>query len=132
MSAQKNDSAKVTKLQTIEFAQVVVLVLIGFALYYKNHNLYVAAFIVTIISLVIPKVFYPFAICWFALSKVLSAISSRILMSIVFFVIVVPVGFFRRLTGVDNLKLRQFKKSRKSVLVDRDYLYEEHDFLNTF
>jgi hypothetical protein len=53
-------------------------------------------------------------------------------MSIVFLVIVVPVGVFRKLMGIDNLKLRQFKKSRQSVMVTRDHQYEDADFLNTF
>jgi DNA integrity scanning protein DisA with diadenylate cyclase activity len=132
MGAQKKIFPTITKLQTVEFAQVAVLVLIGFALYYKNHNLIIAALVVTLISLVVPKIFYPFAVGWFGLSKILSAVSSKILMAMVFLVIVVPVGFFRRLTGVDNLKIRQFKKSRQSVMVNRDHLYTEADFLNTF
>ncbi|MDB4924027.1 SxtJ family membrane protein [Mucilaginibacter sp.] len=132
MDTQKSILAKITKLQTVEFSQVLVVVLIGLALYYKNHDLVIATLAVALISLVIPKLFYPLAVGWFSLSKVLSAVSSKILMGIVFILIVIPVGFFRKLTGVDNLKLRQFKKSRQSVMINRDHLYKDADFLNTF
>jgi hypothetical protein len=132
MSKSTKTFAGVSKLQTVEFALVAVLVLIGLGLYYKIHQCLLAALIITIISLIVPKVFYPFAVAWFGLSKILSAGSSKILMALVFIVIVVPTGLFRKLTGKDSLKLRQFKKSRQSVMVDREHSYEAADFLNTF
>jgi hypothetical protein len=132
MSVKQSIFPHVTKLQTVEFAQVLVVVLTALALYYKNHNLVVAALTIALVSLIIPKTFYPLAVGWFGLSKLISAVSSKVLMSIVFFVIVVPVGVFRKLMGIDNLKLRQFKKSRQSAMVTRDHQYEDADFLNTF
>jgi hypothetical protein len=132
MSRSTKTFAGVTKLQTVEFAQVAVFVLIGLGLYYKNHPCILAALVVTMISLIVPKVFYPFAVAWFGFSKILSAGSSKILMALVFMVIVVPTGLFRKLTGKDGLKLRRFKKSRESVMINRDHAYEAADFINTF
>ncbi|HTH82642.1 MAG TPA: SxtJ family membrane protein [Mucilaginibacter sp.] len=132
MSRSTKIFAGVTKLQTVEFAQVAIFVLISLGLYYKNHSCITAALIVTIVGLIVPKVFYPFAVAWFGLSKILSAGSSKILMGFVFMIIVVPTGLFRKLTGKDGLKLCQFKKSRQSVMADRNHTYEAADFLNTF
>jgi hypothetical protein len=43
---------------------------------------------------------------WMALAEVLSFISTRIILAFVFFVIVTPIGFVKRLTGWDPLHRR--------------------------
>jgi hypothetical protein len=124
--------AKVTEKQSQEFGQVAVLVSIFLALYLGEKNFLRAAFILSLITVTIPSIFYPLAVCWFGLSGILSATSSRILMGMVFLLIVIPVGLSRKLLGKDNLKLKQFKKSKGSVMINRDHLYTEADLLHTF
>ena len=124
--------AKVTEKQSQEFGQVAVLVSIFLALYLGEKNFLRAAFILSLITVTIPSIFYPLAVCWFGLSGILSAASSRILMAIVFLLIVIPVGLSRKLLGKDNLKLKQFKKGKGSVMINRDHLYTEADLLHTF
>lgn len=126
------DFLKLTKKQCTEFGLVAILVCIFFALYLHEDNFVVASFILTLITIIVPILFYPFAVLWFGLSYVLSAVSSRIMMSVVFFLMVIPVGLFRRISGKDSLRLRQFKKGKKSVMIERNHVYTEADLLNTF
>ena len=123
---------KVTEKQSQEFGQVAVLATIIFTLYTGEKNFLIAALILSFITLTIPSVFYPFAVCWFGLSGILATVSSRILMGMVFLFIVIPVGLSRKLLGKDSLKLKQFKKSKGSVMVNRDHLYTDADLLHTF
>lgn len=132
MVSIKKYFTKVTKKQTAEFGQVTVLATIFFALRYKENSCVVAAFIISLITLTVPVVFYPFATVWFGLSKVLAAASSKILLGIVFFLVVVPVGLWRKMLGRDNLKIKQFKKSGESVMAVRDHWYTEEDILHSF
>lgn len=122
----------VTRQQSAEFGQVTILVAIFFALYLRENNFVIAAFILTLITIVVPVIFYPFAVLWFGMAKILNAVSMTVLMGLVFFIIVTPVGLFRRLTGRDSLKINQFKKGRQSVMTDRDHLYTGDDLLHTF
>jgi hypothetical protein len=69
---------------------------------------------------------------WVALGKGLNLVSQTILLALVYFLIVVPTGLIRRLAGVDTLRLRQFKKSRNSVLTTRNHSYTGDDLKNTF
>ena len=71
-------------------------------------------------------------IVWFGLSKLLGKISTGILLGVVFFVIVIPVALFRNMLRLDGLKLKQFKKSKDSVLVIREHTYADSDLLHTF
>jgi hypothetical protein len=132
MGGFKRIFAKITKKQCVEFGLVTVLVSTFLAFYQKENNFVIAAFILSFFTIAVPFIFYPLAVCWFGLSKILNAISSRILMGVVFLLIVIPVGLSRKLLGKDNLKLKQFKKNKESVMVNRDHLYTEADFLHTF
>jgi hypothetical protein len=128
----KNNIVGITKKQCVEFGLVTILVTCFLAICLKQNYLVIAAFFLTLITIVVPIVFYPFATVWFWLSKILSAIGSRILLTIVFFIVVTPVGLIRRFLNRDSLKIDQFKKSTKSVMTDRDHLYTDGDFTDTF
>jgi hypothetical protein len=78
------------------------------------------------------KLLYPFVAFWYGLGAILNAISSRVILTLIFFLIVTPVAFIRRLSGADALKLKQFKKDSRSVMVVRDHEYKAGDFENTF
>jgi hypothetical protein len=132
MTAAKFFSAKITKKQCVEFGQVATLVVLIFALRYKNDHWVLAAFVLILMTIILPIIFYPFAIIWFGLFELLSIISPAILLTIIFFLIVTPVGLIRRLLGKDSMRLRQFKKNKGSVMVDRNHLYTESDLLHTF
>jgi ABC-type nitrate/sulfonate/bicarbonate transport system permease component len=123
---------KITKMQSMEFGLVTILVAIVLALLFKEHSFIVAALILTLITIIVPICFYPLAVVWFGLSKVLGMISSNLIMSFVFFLIVVTVGILRKLLGIDTLQIHQFKKDKKSVMINRDHLYVKSDLLYTF
>ncbi len=122
----------ITKKQCVEFGLVTILAAIFLAIYLKQNHFVTGAFFLTLVTILVPTVFYPFAAVWFWLSKVLSMIGSRVLLTIVFFIVVTPVGLVRRLLNKNNLKIDQFKKSTKSVMTDRNHLYTAGDFTDTF
>ena len=62
----------------------------------------------------------------------LSFFLQLLLLGIVFFLVITPVGRIRRLCGIDSLRLRQFKKGRRSVLTDRNHVYTPDDLKNIF
>jgi hypothetical protein len=123
---------KITRKQSAEFGQVSVLVSILFAIYYRNWHLATISFWILLLTILIPGIFYPLAFIWFGLSKILSKISSLFILNLVFLFLVIPVGLFRKMIGIDNLKLKKFKKNRDSVMTERNHLYEAKDLVNTF
>jgi predicted membrane chloride channel (bestrophin family) len=122
----------ITRKMCIEFGLVAILLTIFLSIYQKQSYFVIWAFILTLITLLIPILFYPFAALWFWLGKVLSFIGSRVFLTIIFFIIVTPMGQIRRLLKRDSLKINQFKKSTESVMTDRDHLYTADDFKDTF
>jgi len=75
-----------------------------------------AAFVM--ISFTIPNVFTYLNLFWIKLGYFLGKIISPIVMGIVFFTIVTPIGLLLRLFGKDILRL---KRNNKSYWIKRDY-----------
>jgi hypothetical protein len=66
------------------------------------------------------------------LAQTLNTLSTTLLLTLVFFCIVVPVALIRRLAGADPLRLKEFKKGRGSVLVTRNHPWSKQDLKNLF
>jgi hypothetical protein len=132
MTTAEKKSKKITRKQCMEFGQVATLAVLIFALHYKNDHWVTAAFVLILITIILPVIFYPFAFVWFSLSELLSMVSPAILLTVIFFLIVTPVGLIRKLLGKDSMRLKQFKKGKRSVMIDRNHLYIESDLLHTF
>lgn len=64
---------------------------------------------------------------WYWLADLLGALMSRVLMTLVFVVVLVPVALLYRLSGKDRLKLR---RNAGATWKKRDHLYQGKDLKN--
>lgn len=78
-------------------------------------------------NLVFPSLFWPFAHVWFGLGQALGLVTSRLLLSLVYFLLVTPIGIFRRLLGADPLHLKAWKEPNQSAFSVRDQTYRRED-----
>jgi len=85
-----------------------------------------------VINMTFPRFYYPFAIIWFGLAGLMGDVVSRILLSIVYIVLVLPVGFIRKLAGKDSMNLKEFRKTDSSVMIKRDHIYSPADLEKPF
>jgi len=97
---------------------MVVLLLVAY-LATKREDLVPTALVVLVLAMSAPQLFRPVAVVWLALARLLGAISSTALLTLVFFAVVTPVGWARRLLGKDTLRLRAFKASESSAFTTR-------------
>jgi saxitoxin biosynthesis operon SxtJ-like protein len=93
----------------------------------KREGLLFAAIGLQVLGMTRPQAYRPIAVVWLGLSRVLGSVLSKILLSVVFFAVVTPVAILRRLLGRDSLKLRAFKASEESVMVERNHLFVGRD-----
>ncbi|HEY9259168.1 SxtJ family membrane protein [Chitinophaga sp.] len=128
----RHHSSIITRQQCIEFGQVAVLAAIVAALYYRHFQWVSVALMLLAITIIVPRLFYPMAWVWFGFSKILGEINIRVMLTLVFVLVVLPVGLWRKLRGRDSLQLRRFKKDDASVMVVRDHLYMKEDLQHTF
>lgn len=83
-------------------------------------------------AMTFPPVFRPFAKVWFALSFLLGTIVSRIILTVLFLVMVLPVGLIRRAMGKDAMKIKSWKKGDDSVFHLRDHDFSAQDLENPY
>jgi len=111
-------------------AAVLIVLLIG--LFTRKAIFYQIGIPLLVVNMIIPVFFFPFAILWFGLSGLMGDILSRVILSIVYIFVVLPVGFIRKLAGKDPLNLRNFKSADHSVMINRDHLYSSDDLEKPF
>lgn len=106
-------------------AMVFICLLIGC---FGQKQLFVALSIpLLLINMIWPTVYKPVAKLWLGLSHLLGTIVSKIILTAIFFVLVTPVGFIRRIFGADSLQLRKWKKGRSSVFRVRQHKFKPED-----
>ena len=115
------------KNQAKDTGLAIVLILLIIEYVKRPGWLVIAAMAVMVLTMTWPTVFTHLARIWFRFSHFLGSIVSKIILSIVFFLIVTPVGFVRKVFGADPMKTRLWKKGDESVLVERNHLYTKDD-----
>ncbi len=117
----------ITKKQIAETGVVFAIILILAGLYIGVREFFFGAAALLLVTLVIPSALTPLAFLWFGISKVLGWSTSKLLLGIVFYFLVTPVGLFRRLSGKDRLQLGQFKKDITSAFTKRNHTFISSD-----
>jgi hypothetical protein len=80
-----------------------------------------------VIAMTYPPIFQPFAIFWFALSTSLGAVVSKVILTGLFFGLVLPVGLMRRVLGKDSMQIKGWHKGKGSVFRVRNHRFVAKD-----
>jgi hypothetical protein len=118
---------KITKDESRDTGMAIVLLLLILWISLKRKELVMGAIALHIVNMTLPQLYRPIAVLWLGFSDGMAAVVSKILMFIVFFAVVTPIGVVRRLLGKDSLKLRAFKAGKDSVMVVRNHTFTGQD-----
>ena len=118
---------RMTKDQSRDTGMAMVLLLLIVYFRTRRNGFLWAAIASHVLNMVVPRIYAPIAVLWLGFSHVLGTVMSKILLSILFFGIVTPIGMLRRLLGKDSLKLRAFKAGEESVMLVRNHMFVGRD-----
>jgi hypothetical protein len=104
-------------------AMVLIFLILGFFL--NNSLFFKIATLILLVNMISPIVYKPIAIAWLGLSYFIGSIVSKVLLTIIFFVVVTPIGLIRHYLGNDPLKLKRFKKDNESVMQVRNITFDK-------
>jgi multisubunit Na+/H+ antiporter MnhG subunit len=123
---------KISRDQAKDTGMAMVLICLILSFFLKNDLYIKIALVALIINMIVPTFYkYP-AYVWLGLSHLLGAVVSRVLLTLIFFIIVTPVSLIRRLFGFDSLKLRKFKRGSGSVMTARGVTFSGNDLKTPF
>ncbi len=122
---------KVTRKNCIELI-VASLILFAFLAIMKKNLYFVVPVPPLILLLLRPTIIMPLAKVWMGFGHILGTINSKILLSIVFFVLVTPVAIIRR--SFSNGSMTNWKKNTKkdTMFILRKKSFKREDFDKAF
>ena len=121
-----------TRDQARDTGMAMVLICLLLAYWGQRPVFIPLAIILLLLTMTVPQVFRPAAVLWFGLSHIMGNLVSKVVLSIIFFGLVTPIGLIRRWAGKDSLQLRQWKKDRGSVFVTREGVIQPEDLNNPY
>lgn len=92
--------------------------------YFTHQEIYYKLAIPVVLTVMtVPMLFYPLAVVWFSISNLLGLIMPRIIFTVIYLTILLPVAVIRKWNGYDPLLKRKWKKGTQSVMQERDHLF---------
>jgi len=118
---------KITRHQAKDTGMAMVLIcLLVMAVSGRDFMLF-PAIALLVVNMTVPMVFKPVARVWFGFSHFLGSIVSKVLLTVLFFTIVTPMGLIRRMTGADSLRLKEWGRGTKTAFTERNKRYSPED-----
>jgi len=122
----------ISKKQASDTGMAIVLILLFVGLFSEDNFYYKIAIPVLVINMIFPMLYYPIAIFWLGFSHLLGTVMSKIILTIVYIILVIPVGIIRRIMGKDPLQLNKFKRGADTVMKVRNYKFSSKDIENPY
>ncbi|MCK9280496.1 MAG: SxtJ family membrane protein [Melioribacteraceae bacterium] len=118
----KNIKPDIKEQKKAGYAVGIVLLAIGALLMYGNKPAYpyfigVAA-VLLLLAFAAPRALKYFYIAWMTLAAILGFIMTRLILSLLFYIIITPIGIILRLTGKDLLDMK-WDKSKNSYWIKK-------------
>lgn len=121
---------KQTTEEKLKAQLVIVTGLCILFLIFKLKGLLYAAALTGFTSLAIPKAGDLIVYVWFKIAEILGWINSRILLSLIFFLILFPVALVSRLFSRDSLLIKG--RNKKTIYAIRNHKFTKNDLENTW
>jgi len=111
-------------------AMILILLLIGF--FTDNSIYFKLAIPVLLLNMIYSKIFYFVAIVWLSGSQLIGTAVSKVLLSLIYITVVLPVALVRQIMGRDTLLLKAWRKNKSSIMIKRNHIYTPEDIKNPY
>jgi len=118
--------------QAKDTGMAMVLVCLLVAYFGSSRSFSGIAILLLIVAMTWPMAYKHVAILWIGFSYILGTVMSKVLLSVLFLVMVIPVGFIRKLMKRDSMQTRKWKTGDESVLKVRDHRFVSDDLVNPY
>ncbi len=118
---------KITKDQAKDTGMAMVLISLLFVYFGQKNHYIILSIILLLLCMTIPGIFSPLAKIWLGLSNILGAVMSKVVLTILYFSLVTPIGLIKKLFTPDPLRIREWGKEKSSVFRVRDTPFEPED-----
>lgn len=104
-----------------------VLICLLTALFTQIHGLLPTAIGLLLINMTFPRLYSLPAKAWLGFSRLLGTVMSKVILTLIFFLIQTPIALLRRALGHDPMQLKKWKNDDKSVFETRDHTFQAEE-----
>jgi len=122
----------ISKKEHVDSGLALLLLTLLFGVWVESYFALRLAIAEVLILLIAPVILYPFTFLWLTISDLMGKVMSKVLLTVIFFGLVFPVGLIRKAMGKDTLRLKKFKSDSGSVFTDRNHEYIKTDFTASY
>ncbi|GFK93377.1 hypothetical protein NNJEOMEG_01209 [Fundidesulfovibrio magnetotacticus] len=116
-----------TRAQARDTGMALVLVCLLAAWFTANRTWLGVGILLLVLDMTWPSAFKVPAKLWLGLAHALGTVMSKLLLSVVFFTVLTPMGLLRRAMGKDSMQVRRFKSGPESVFRERGHTFTAAD-----
>ena len=120
---------KISKEEQYKTLLVLVTGLVVLGIFSKKPYLPIAAGVIGLLSVLFPVAGFYIVLGWTKIGQGLGWVNSRIILSIIFFVFLVPIAIAYRISSKNPLRL---KRDNESLYTVRNHLYVSADLKNSW
>lgn len=95
--------------------------------FFKEMKLILFPGILLLLNMTVPSIYTWPARLWFGLAHLMGTVMTKVLLSGLYFVILVPIALVRKVFGADAMLLKQWKQGSSSVFQERNHLFVTKD-----
>jgi len=122
----------ILKKQSVDTGILLALLSTLAGLYTDRSLFFIIAAVLLFLLLLYPAIFMLPAVLWFGFARLLSRFMSSVLLTLIFYIMVLPVGLLRKAAGHDRLKLKNFNRTNSSTWENRNHLFKPDDLTRMF
>lgn len=109
----KNIKTRKKDIRSFGYTIGIILFMVSAVLFYYDNYLYqnltMIAVVFIVLGVVLPLLLKPVYLLWMIFAVILGWIMTRVILCIIFYIIITPIGLITRLLGEDFLNLRKIK-----------------------
>lgn len=85
------------------------------------------AIVALVITMTWPSLYLPLAKLWFGFSHLLGLATTKVILTALFMLVVVPMAIVRRAMGADAMRCKDWKNGAASAFIEREHTYSRED-----
>lgn len=120
------------KKEHVDSGLALLLLTLLFGVWFNQYYALRLAIVEVLVILIAPVILYPFTFLWLNISDLMGKVMSKVILTVIFIVMVCPVGLIRRALGKDTLRLKKFKNDDSSVFTNRNSNNTKTDFTTSY
>jgi len=121
-----------SKESVLDDSLIISFALLMLNMIFPNSFLHYIAALILFLSLIHYKLVWPFCLIWKTLLQAIGKALSFSSLTIIYLLVVTPVGLIHKIKGKDQLKLNQFTKGNDSAFILIQHTFDASDMENTF